>query len=237
MALPKIKPTAYHHHLTGLDRDVQFRCFTNYEQKSLLEAKEEQDPQMIYDNAKNVVQSCILDDDLDVNDLPVCDFEDMFLRIRAKSVDQMVTGSFQIEYKEGNKKKTHEHKFNIDTKDITVRQPDTTVSPHIKLSDNYTLKMKHPTLGSTAKKFEQEEDFIIEHMVCVYSSDGEEVTYIADENIDEVREFYNSLEAPVMVEIAKFLTNQPHLYYKMDVELPNGETKEIEFESLEDFFT
>lgn len=241
MALPKIKHTAYQHHLTGLDKTVQFRCFTNAEQKSLLEAKEEQDQQMIVQNIKNVVQACILDD-INVDDLTLYDFEDIFMRIRAKSVDQFIQGNIQVPYmiKAGEKtgqEAKHQHQFKIDTKDIKVVHPDEAPSPNIRVTENYTLKMTHPTVASSIKDYKDQDEFLIEHMVCVFSDDGDDVTYIKDEKPEDVRAFYDSIETPVLLEIMEFMNNQPHLYYALDVEDPNGDTHKIEFKSLEDFFT
>lgn len=237
MALPKIKHTVYTHHLTGLDKDVRFRCFTNAEQKMLLEAKEEQDPKMVYENTKQVVQSCIIDD-INVDDLSIFDFEDIFIRIRAKSVDKYITGQFEIKYEdEDGKERTHTHKYSINTDDIKVVTPEEKVSNIIDVTDDYKLKMKYPSMGSAGKHFETEDDFIIEHIECVFSDDGDEVTYLKDEPEEDVHAFYADIEGPTMIEIAKFLGNQPKLSYTMDIDLPNGKTKKVVFESIEDFFT
>lgn len=237
MALPKIQHTVYTHFLTGLDKEVRFRCFTNAEQKMLLEAKEEKDPKMVYENAKQVVQSCILDDVI-VDDLSIFDFEDIFIRIRAKSVDKYINGQLELKYNdEDGKEKTHTHKYSINTDDIKVVKPDEEVPNIIDVTDNYKLKMKYPSMGSAGKHFDTEDDFIIEHMECVFSDDGDEVMYLKDEPEKDVREFYDDIEGPTMVQIAKFLSNQPKLKYVMEVELPNGNTEKVVFESIEDFFT
>lgn len=239
MALPTIKPTAYTHTLNGLNRTIQFRCFTNAEQKTLLEAKEEQDRTMIYNNIKNVVGACIMDD-VDVNDLTLYDFEDIFMRIRAKSVDQYIQGELKVPYyptPKSKKTEEHTHAFNINIDDIKVVIPEDMPSKYIRLTENYTLEMTHPTVGSSTKPFKDNDEFIIEHMVCTFSDDGEDVAYIKDESKEDVQAFYDSIETPVLLNMTEFMNTQPYLYYKMDIELPNGNPHTIEFTSIEDFFT
>ena len=103
MALPKLKHTLYTHYLVGLGKEIKFRAFTNQEQKSLLPAKQEKEnKQAMTDAVKQIVEACTLGK-LNIDNLATFDLEDLFIRIRSKSVSEISNVRYRFDYEEDGK--------------------------------------------------------------------------------------------------------------------------------------
>ena len=78
--------------MKGIDKKIKFRPYTNREQKILLIAKEEglDDRERVLEAVIQVLNNCIVDN-IDVMSLSTFDIEDLFIRIRAKSVGEIIT--------------------------------------------------------------------------------------------------------------------------------------------------
>ena len=99
--LPKIDVPMYDLVLPLTKKKVRFRPFLVKEEKILLMAMEAEDDNSILLAIKQIVSNCCLDDDMNVNTLPITDLEYLFLNLRARSVGEMV----DLQYKCNNKVK------------------------------------------------------------------------------------------------------------------------------------
>lgn len=84
MSLPKVDLPTYKHYMYGIEKNVTYRPFTNKERKILLLAKEASENgdkvEPIIDAIKQIIGLCVIDD-IDPDDLPMFDIEEIFLRI------------------------------------------------------------------------------------------------------------------------------------------------------------
>jgi len=87
--LPKIDVPIYDLKLLSTGKKIRFRPFTVKEEKLFLMAAEAGDLKSITDTVKQVINNCVLDE-LDIDELPLFDIEQIFLQLRSKSVGELV---------------------------------------------------------------------------------------------------------------------------------------------------
>ena len=86
MALPRLDAPQYELTLHNGD-NIKFRPFLVKEQKLLLMAMEEDDQKHILNAMKQIISNCVYDQ-VDVNKLPLFEIENLFIRLREKSVGE-----------------------------------------------------------------------------------------------------------------------------------------------------
>lgn len=90
MGLPKIKQPLFELTVPSTNEVHLFRPYLGSEEKILLIAKESGDTRDIIMGLKQVIQNCAQSEDFDADDLATFDIEYLFLKLRAKSVDNVV---------------------------------------------------------------------------------------------------------------------------------------------------
>lgn len=232
MALPKLQHTMYSHFLVGMQKEIKFRPFTNHEQKTLLLAKEANNKDSIISAINEIIKGCT-NGKLNGNDLCTFDLEDLFMRIRAKSVGEDILLKYRHDYKdeEGKPKSSFiDVKLNID--DIKV-QSNPEHDRKIMLSDKIGMVMKYPTFGML-KTVESNEDIAI---ACIdYIFDENEVYSTEQIKIEELKEFYDDIDTKGLLAIQKFFETMPKLKHEVEVKLHDGTVEKVTYEGLEDFF-
>ena len=145
MPLPRIATPTYELVLPSSNKKIKYRPFLVKEEKVLIIALESQDQKQIANAVKSIIKSCILSRGIKVEKLSTFDIEYLFLNIRGKSVGEdievMVTcpddGKTQVPMS-----------INIDS--IQVKKSDEH-NPDIKLDDQFTLRMRYPSLSEFIK--------------------------------------------------------------------------------------
>ena len=238
MPLPTISTPTYELVLPSSNRKIKFRPFLVKEEKILILAMESQDTKQIANAVKNVITHCILTKGIKVEKLSTFDIEYLFLNIRGNSVGEdievMVTcpddGKTQVPAL-----------INIDT--IKVQKSDDH-EKDIKLDDQYTLRMRYPSLNefiknnfATATEMNVDDtfDLIASCIDQVYSE--EESWASADCTKKELSNFLEQLDSKQFKAIEKFFETMPKLSHTVKVTNPNTKKEcEIVLEGLQNFF-
>ena len=238
MPLPTISTPTYELVLPSSNRKIKFRPFLVKEEKILILAMESQDTKQIANAVKNVITHCILTKGIKVEKLSTFDIEYLFLNIRGKSVGEdievMVTcpddGKTQVPAS-----------INIDT--IKVQKSDDH-EKDIKLDDQYTLRMRYPSLNefiknnfATATEMNVDDtfDLIASCIDQVYSE--EESWASADCTKKELSNFLEQLDSKQFKGIEKCFETMPKLSHTVKVTNPNTKKEcEIVLEGLQNFF-
>ena len=238
MPLPTISTPTYELVLPSSNRKIKFRPFLVKEEKILILAMESQDTKQIANAVKNVITHCILTKGIKVEKLSTFDIEYLFLNIRGKSVGEdievMATcpddGKTQVPAL-----------INIDT--IKVQKSDDH-EKDIKLDDQYTLRMRYPSLNefiknnfATATEMNVDDtfDLIASCIDQVYSE--EESWASADCTKKELSNFLEQLDSKQFKAIEKFFETMPKLSHTVKVTNPNTKKEcEIVLEGLQNFF-
>jgi hypothetical protein len=212
-------------------RSVKFRPFTVKEEKLLLLASESDDPKFINDTILQVLNNCFVDD-IDIAQLATFDVEYLFIQLRSKSVNNVIT----LKFKDDNEKVISQE---IDLEDVKVYfDPDHTNK--IQLNDEVSMVMKYPSFGMIEEMSSENNKGLTEVIsACidkVYTAD--EVMDLKDYTKAEIATFIESFTSKNMREIEAFFNSLPKL--KMDILYKDEETetmKKREVSGLQSFFT
>ncbi len=115
---------------------VYFRPFLVSDEKNLLLIKEEKNPLLIIKNVLELIQKCFFD--ISIDDITIQDLEFLFCNLRAKSIGEVVKTNFTCPITQEKVKTT----LNLTELELGKSSKDFT----IKLSDNYTINFKQPTV-------------------------------------------------------------------------------------------
>jgi hypothetical protein len=230
MALPKIKHPTYRITIPSTQKEVNFRPFTVQEEKLLLMAKNSEKTEDIINTVKQVIQNCIIEP-IDVEKLAIFDIEYIFIKLRSKSVGEIV----DLDYTDPETEENIKFKINLD--DIEVkRNPDHTNK--FPLFENIGVMMRYPTLEEVKTVEDTGKDEAVFTMLikCIDQIYDEETVY-SDYNEKELDEFINTLPMESMGAIQKFFETMPSVEHTVKLRNKNGETKEVVLKGINSFFT
>ena len=87
--LPKIDVPIFELTLPSTGKQIRYRPFLIKEEKLFLMAAEASDIKTVVDAIRQVINNCCLDE-IDVEKLPIYDIEYIFLKLRARSISEIV---------------------------------------------------------------------------------------------------------------------------------------------------
>lgn len=214
-------------------KKVLFRPFLVKEEKILLVAQSSDDMSDMIRAIKQVLQNCANSPDFNIDDLATFDLEYLFLKLRSRSVNNIV----KLSYRDTEDNELYTFELDLDT--IEIRMPEN-VQSKIKISDTAGLTMKYPSASITDKMgtFENEIDLMTFFIAnCIDTVYDEENVYVMSEySQEEITEFLDSLSVATFEKIKEFFDKMPMLYHKIDYKNSLGHDREIELTNLRDFF-
>lgn len=235
MALPKIDLPIYQCELPSTGKKIRFRPFSVKEEKILLIAKESDDPDQMMMSIRQVLNNCLIDTKIET--LASFDIEYLLVQIRSKSVDNKT--SFEI--KDPDTDETISLELDL-TKVILQRNQEHTNK--IKVSEEYTLFLKYPTIESVSELASSLDDkkTAIDSTYTTMSScldklaSNNEVYNFKDFTQKEIEEFLESLPADTIKEIKKFFDTMPKVRHEMRYKNSKGDEKVFVIEGTRSFF-
>jgi len=237
MPLPKISTPTYELVLPSSGRKIKYRPFLVKEEKILIIALESQDQKQIANSIKSILSNCILTRGTKVDKLSTFDIEYLFLNVRGKSVGEQIEVMVTCP---DDEKTQVPMSINIDSIKVEKSKDHKT---DIKLDEQYTLKMRYPSLNEFIKtnfsvdemKVDDTFDLIASCIDQIYSE--EESWTQEDCTKKEMVEFLEQLNSSQFKEIETFFETMPKLSHKVKVKNPNtGVESEIVLEGLQNFF-
>ena len=233
MTLPKIEKPLFELLVPSMKKTVKARPFVVREEKILLTAQQSGTEKDIILAIKQVLNNCIVDE-FDVDDLATFDLEYMFLKLRARSVNNVI----KVSYRDNEDDKVYD--FEIDLDEVELKIEDN-ISNIINVTETVGIKMKYPsvTILDNIPETENSSD-VVEYLIknCIDQIFDEENVYPAKDHSDEeLNEFLDSLDIETFNKIREFFDNLPQMYYKMQYTNVNGNVRTIELTTLNDFFT
>ena len=241
MALPKIKIPLFDVTIPSTKKDAKFRPFLVKEEKILLIAQSGGSKREMVNSLKQVINNCVtmLDGtDVDVDTLTTFDLEYIFLKIRSKSVENVV----KLKYLDHEDEKEYEFEVRLD--DIAIKySPDH--SNKVKINDDIGIVLRYPT-ASIINTFDKEEDedlseteisiAMVKHCIDkIY--DKEQVYLVSECAPGELDEFIDSMNVKAFEGIQKFFESMPTMYHKIEYTNSKGTARVIELTTLDEFFT
>lgn len=243
--LPKIDTPIFDIELPISKKVVKVRPFTVKEEKILLFAQQENADKTVIESVLQVCNNCVVNEE-DVSKLATFELEYLFVKLRAISVNNIVSLNII-----DDKKSTEEEKVYIKTEinldDITIQTNESKkINNKIKLDDTYQIKLRFPAYAqldkidlvpNENKKAGDIAVSLVSSVVeSVFNEDGTEVYILDDYSQDEKDEFLSSLTSKNFSQIQEFLSLQPTLYLKFEYENEDGDKFGRELRGLADFF-
>lgn len=234
MALPKIDKPLFEMLLPSQKKQVKFRPFVVKEEKILLVAQQSGQEKDIVRAIKQILSNCVQDEGFDVNELTTFDLEYMFLKLRAKSVNNMI----EVSYRDVEDDKVYDFKVDLDEVDMLQQGK---VDNNIKITDTVGVVMKYPSINIIEAVPENlTAADLVEFLVrsCIDVIYDEDAVYPAkDCTEEELTDFIESLDIETFTKIREFFDNLPRMYYKIEYKNSLGNERVIELTTLSDFFT
>jgi hypothetical protein len=232
MPLPKIDLPLYQCELPSTGKKIKFRPFTVKEEKILLTAQESNESNQVMLAIKQILNNCL--QDVDVSQLAVFDIEYLLIQLRSKSVDNKV--EFEITDPETEEKV----KLELDLGKVKVLKNESHTN-QVKISDQYSLFLKYPSIDQFEKLMEKEEqtaedsyDVMISCLDKLASED--EVYNFKDLSKKEIDEFVESLPSDIMKSIKVFFDTMPKVRHEMKYKNSNGNEQVFVVEGTQSFF-
>lgn len=231
MPLPVLETTTYNLVVPSTKKKLKYRPFLVKEEKILLIAQESESENQILQAVKDIIESCTFSK-IDVNKIPMYDLEYIFLKIRSKSVGEVI--SFQLKCEECGEY----NKVELNLEDVEVQFPDEEIDPNIELTDSVGVTLKPINLSDVtrAKGKDAISEALISSIDSIYDSDN---VYSASTcSKKELETFVDSLTHQHLEKIQKYLLNQPTLKHTIEYTCEKcGHKNSYELSGLQSFFT
>ena len=232
MPLPKIDQPLFDMIIPSSGKKITFRPFLVKEEKILLIAQQSGNDSEIIRAIKQILNNCI-QDDLDLDTLAIFDLEYAFLKLRAKSVNNVV----KLAYRDTEDDEVYNFELDLDTIEIEMPQ---NINSKIEITDSVGMTMRYPSASITDSMgdFDNEVDLMTFFIVnCIDTIYDEENVYMANDfSEEEISEFLDGLDVKTFEKIREFFENVPRLYHKIEYTNSAKSTRSIELTSLKDFF-
>ena len=233
MALPKIASPTYELTVPSSKETVKFRPFLVKEEKLLLLANESDDDVEMINSIRQIITNCTFEK-LNVDELALFDLEYVFLKIRSKSVGEVVNLKLLCE---DDGETYADVSINLDEVNVVWNDEHT---DHIELTDDIGLMMRYPqfdliNLGSGGGETEYIFKMIKNCINQVY--EGDTVHERADFTDKDLDAFIESLTSEHFQKLQVFFETMPRL--KHEVKFKNPKTKKqnkMTLEGMQSFF-
>lgn len=243
--LPKIDVPLYEITLPLLKKKVKFRPFLVKEEKILLMAAESDDQDAILLAIKQIINNCCVSD-IDVEELPILDFEYFFMHLRARSVGEVV----DLQYKcnntisgEGEEEKKCNALVKLSFNALEVEPEINTIDNKIQLTPNLGIALKYPNFKNIEdiskiqdlSSTELISKTIISSIDFIY--DNESMYYAKDTPEEELIDFIDSLTREQFGKIQEFFESIPKLKKQIKFTCQKcAYEEELMLEGIQSFF-
>lgn len=216
-------------HSTG--KTVYFRPFLVREEKALLLALDENNPQGIMKAISDIIFSCC-EDIKNPLELPIYDIENLFLQIRAKSVGEVI----ELTFKDDDTGELISERISIS--DIKLNgKPSNEI---LDLNEDLKVTFRYPVLNDfmeeTVDLSETEGYYNLITRCLTKIETPEESIDTKNYDIEELKDFLESMNKTQFTKVLKYFTKMPKLTHTFKYENANGDDKSITLEGIQDFF-
>lgn len=231
MALPVVSTPTFTTKIPSTGQEIEYRPFLVKEEKTLLIALEGKDPKDIAREVSNLLNDCIISE-VNVKELATFDVEFLFLRLRGKSVGEVIT----VSVGHPDSECPHKTEVQINLDDINVQGE--IKDKKVMLNDNLGVMLKYPNIDAVSRgdmsTTEEIFSFVADHIDYVF--DTEQV--YSDFTKSEIEEWIGTLNQNQFQKISNWYSDMPTLKHTVEWTCPKcGEKDSITLEGLQSFFT
>lgn len=232
--LPKIQFPMFDVVIPSSQKKIKIRPMLVKEEKILLMAKQSTDRKDILDAVTQIVNNCIVSNDIQTEKLALFDIEYLFIKIRAISVSNLA----KVSYRDNEDEKVYD--FEVDLDKVEMTKPE--VKNIISLGSNLSIVLKYPQVSIYSEKgfFDLAEDKMFDKIFSASIDkiyDGDKAYNLENSTHKEIQEFIDSIPAKEYSNIREFFINVPSLNYEIKYTNEKGTERIIKLTTLDDFFT
>lgn len=234
MGLPVLSHPTFSLVLPSTQQKVTFRPFLVKEEKILLVAQASEDQGEVVRAIKQVITNCITDPSISVENFTTFDLEYFFIKLRAKSVQNVIT----LSYRDNEDQKVYDVEVNLDDIEVIM---DRQVESILKPTPTSTIKLKYPQM-SIMNDVESITDSVEFNFAIVQAcidevTDNGVVYKASDFTRQEVQQFLDTLSVETYKGIQDFIEAMPRVEHTVSYTNSNGKEVKIVLKTLTDFFT
>lgn len=235
MALPKLTHPMFDVVIPSSKKKIKIRPMLVKEEKILLMAKTSDDASDILSAVKQIVNNCVVDSDVDVEKLALFDIEYIFVKIRSYSVSNIS----KVSYRDNEDGKVYD--FDVDLEKVEVIFPEK-LETNFPITDTMGVIMKYPqaSLYSDKEFLQSPAEEILDNLIlnCIDKIyDGDTMVDPKSYPKEELKDFVENIDVNTYDKLRKFFNSLPTLQYKISYKNEKGNERNIELNSLTDFFT
>lgn len=231
MALPKIKHPTYAITIPSTKQKVNIRPFTVQEEKLLLMAKQSDSTEDTVDTIKQLITNCVIES-IDADKLSTFDIEYIFIKLRAKSLGEIV----DLEFKDSDTNESIKFRVNLDEIEVKFNPEH---KNKFTIQGDVGIVMRYPTLNEIklieSKNNEEKAilDILFKCIDKIYDNDN----VYTDFTEDELYDFINNLPLDSINKIKDFFDTMPSVEHTVKLKNKEGTTRDIVLKGLNSFFT
>jgi len=240
MPLPKIDAPIFELIIPSTGQEIKARPFLVKEEKLLLMAAESKDVKDIIETTKQIINNCILTEDVDIDRLPFFDVDFLFIALRAKSVGENIDLQFKCNNIVNDEKCGNIFDAKVDVTKATIDKDDS-ISNDIKVSDGKGVRMKYPNY--TTMKVIMSDDSNIDKKIRLiansidYIYDKDQIYSAKDHTKEELVEFVEGMTEINFKKLENFVNNLPGFIVNLEATCDAcGFVHKIRYKDFEDFF-
>jgi len=238
--LPKIDVPIYELIVPSTGQSVKVRPFNVKEEKLLFMAVEAGDGEEIVKTVKQVINNCILNNDINIDKLPFFDIDYIFIFLRAKSIGESVEVNMTCNNElEDGRRCGNVFEADMDIAKVDIIKDDT-INDDIKLDRTKGVKMKYPTY-SLMKHLESVAPIDKKTVIITNSIDkiyDEKGMYSAkDYTKEQLTEFVENLTEEKYKMLESYVDNFPTFAVRLEADCPKcGFHHNVRYTDFTDFF-
>lgn len=208
---------------------VTFRPFTVREEKALVIANQTGSYEDFLSTLSDIIDNCF-NLTVSAKKLPIFDVEFFFLKLRSKSVGEIIEPTITCP--------ATKEKIKI-LVNLDAVEPITTPShsKEILISSNILVKMNYPSLENLIKRSNVKTDYFDLLLECIQSiQTNTQIIETGTASIEEMKEFIELLTSEQYKKLIDFFKTCPRLEQNISYTTSDGTTREIVLKGLRDFF-
>ena len=232
MALPKIASPTFELTIPSTKEEIKYRPFLVKEEKLLLLANETGEEKDMMNAVKQIIHNCCFES-VNIEELALFDIEYIFLRIRSKSVGEVVNLKLLCE---DDGETYADVSINLDEVEV---QYDKKHTNEIELTDEITLIMRYPQYEVFSMGSDNQTEAVFDIMAgCIDKIvEGDTIHERADFTRKELNEFMESLTSKHFASIQDFFQTMPRVKHEVKFKNPNTKKQnKITLEGMQSFF-
>lgn len=211
--------------------------FTVGQESILIQAKDEESSSAQLEALNQVIQECIVTKGIDVSQLPIFVFEEIFLRLRQQSAGEIIDLAFSCENTIDGTVCGNPVKLAMDLREMSIKEYPSH-SNKIIIEEPIGIQMKYPNVETYGELNDtaDENELMIKCIDLIF--DDENVYTREDASEEEFINFWKQLTIGQKKKVFEtFWLSMPHIHYEKVIKCSKcGMDHNLEFNSLEEVF-